>query len=140
MALMLAENPRFAVLRALERARERIARGHPSIACALKPERLTERAWVELDRTVDDVRWEPGPAPFLQVPPYRRGESFHLTELRELLQAARRNTYLAWEDPGGLTRPQAVAVLACALERLRAAPAKSPGPLFDQPNPNRRTP
>ncbi|SEU36907.1 hypothetical protein [Stigmatella erecta] len=140
MALAPVESTRWAVLRALEKACARIAHGHPSIACALKPERLTERAWVDLDRTVDDVRWEPGPAPFLQVPPYRRGESFHLTELRELLQAARRNAFLAWEDPGGLTRAQAVAVLACALERVRAAPAKSPGPLFDIPNPNRRTP
>jgi hypothetical protein len=140
MAIAPAENTRWAVLRALERAAQRIAHGHPSIACALKPERLTERAWVDLDRTVDDVRWEPSPAPFIHVPPYRRGESFCLTELRELLQAARRNTAIPWEDPGGLTRAQAVAVLACALERVRAVPARSPGPLFDIPNPNRRTP
>ncbi|WP_225412040.1 hypothetical protein [Stigmatella hybrida] len=89
---------------------------------------------------MDDVRWDPAPAPFLKVPPYARGESFHLTELRELLQAAKHNDYLAWEDPGGLNRAQAVAVLACTHARRLAAPAKSPGPLFDQPNPQQENP
>ncbi len=39
----LTENTRWAVLRALEMACARVAHGHPAIATALKPEKLTER-------------------------------------------------------------------------------------------------
>jgi hypothetical protein len=49
---------RWEVLRGLEKAREHVARGHPSLHAALHSLRLTARAWAEVDRALDDVRFE----------------------------------------------------------------------------------
>jgi len=121
---------RFAVLTALERARERVAHGHPSLCSALKYQRLSARAWAEVDRAVDDVRFELGPAPFAWAPRAARGEGPAHAQLRELLRVARENKRLPWEDPGGLCRERCVALLTCAIERTRALPAVSHGPMF----------
>ena len=122
---------RFSVLQALEKAQQRVARGSPSLHAALHYLRLTDRAWAEVDRAIDDVRFEPGPAPFAwtRLQP-ERGESSALRELRTTLQSARENQWLPWDDPGGLSRAECVALLACAIERTRALPAVSAGPLF----------
>ena len=49
---------RWEVLRALERAREDVAHGYPSLGTALRCRRLSERAQIEVDRAVDDVLFE----------------------------------------------------------------------------------
>jgi hypothetical protein len=121
---------RFMVLGALEKAREKVARGHPSLRVALHYMRLTDKEWAEVDRAVDDVRFEPRPAPFTLVPRLQRGESPEVSELRELLEAAQRNSYLPWEDPGGLTRAECVALLSCAISRTKALPVLGAGPLL----------
>jgi hypothetical protein len=121
---------RFEVLRALELARERVAHGYPSLQAALHPMRLTPKAWAEVDRAVDDVRFDLGAAPSTEPPLRRPGESAEARKLREALAAAEANSHLPWEDPGGLNRVQLVAVLTCAFARVKALPVVSPGPLF----------
>ena len=49
---------RFEVLQALEKARQHVAHGHPSLKVALHFLRLTQRAWVEVDRALDAVRFD----------------------------------------------------------------------------------
>jgi hypothetical protein len=121
---------RFQVLKALEKARDAVARGHPSLAVAFHYMRLTDKEWTEVDRAVDDVRFEPRPAPFILVPLLQRGEPPEVSELRELLEAAQRNSYLPWEDPGGFTRAECVALLSCAIARTKSLPVVGVGPLL----------
>jgi hypothetical protein len=121
---------RHAVLTALGAARERVARGSPSLHAAIYYLRLADKAWAEVDRAIDDVRFEPGPEPLDVAAPRRRGEEPAVTELREALEAARHNTWLPWEDPGGLTRAQCVGLLTRAMERVKQLPTTAVGPLF----------
>lgn len=121
---------RHAVLTALERAREAVARGRPSLRVALWYLRLDDRTWSEVDRALDDVRFEPGSEPLDFVPQRQRGESREVSELRDAMETARRNAWMIWEDPGGLTRTKCVGLLSRALERTKALPVTSQGTLF----------
>lgn len=121
---------RHAVMTALARARERVAHGAPSLAVALYYQELTERAWAQVDRAIDDVRFEPRPAPFAQAPAPRKGEGPEVAELRELLASSREVSWLPWEDPGGLTRAECVSLLTAAMLHAQAAPSVNYGPLF----------
>ncbi len=122
---------RHAVITALERAREAVARGRPSLRVALWYQRLDDRASAEVDRAVDAIRFEPGREPLDVVPKRQPGESRETLELRDAMEMARRNAGMAWEDPEGLTRMQCVGLLSRALERVRRLPVNSQGPMFD---------
>jgi hypothetical protein len=127
------DNPRWAVLRTLERAMEKVAHGAPTLRAALYLERLSDKEWSEVDRAIDDVRFEPGPAPFPMAPLFRPGESERISAFRDALRTAEKNSWIHWEDEtSGWSRARCVAALFCAIERVRSMPAASPGPLFDQ--------
>jgi hypothetical protein len=121
---------RFEVLKALLVARERVARGTPNLQTAIYYQKLTERGWAEVDRVIDGVRFDEGtnipgeaPGPEPKEPPVVR-------ELREAVTTAKRNTFIPWEDPEGLTRAQCVVLLTIAFMRASDLPVVSPGPLF----------
>jgi hypothetical protein len=107
-----------------------VAHEHPSLQVAIRRQRLSDKAWEEVDRSIDDVRFEPGPEPLDEAPLRRRGENKAAGDFRDLLEAARKNTWLPWEDPGGLTRAQCVGLLTRAIERTKGLPVTSPGPMF----------
>lgn len=121
---------RHEVLTALEKARERVARGYPTLHAALWYLRLSDKAWAEVDKALDDVRFEPGPEPLDSAPERTRGEAPEVAELRDALAQARRNGHLHWEDPGGLTRAQCVGLLSRAIKRTKKLPVTSAGPLL----------
>ncbi|MFL5344376.1 MAG: hypothetical protein ACJ8AT_06270 [Hyalangium sp.] len=121
---------RWEVLRALGQAMEGVAHGHPSLSTAFHYLRLTERAWVEVDRALDDVRFEVPAEQFVAVAESQGAQSAEGVQLREALHAARRNAGLPWESPESLTREQCVALLFIAREFLKRLPAVSAGPLL----------
>ena len=126
----LKEALRFAVLQALERARQRVARGLPSLHAAWHYMRLSDSVWAEVDKAMDTVRFEV-PAELLTTAALSEGaKSAEGMRLRDELQAAERNARIPWESPEGLTRGQTVALLFIAQEFLRRLPAVSAGPLL----------
>ncbi|HYI00802.1 hypothetical protein [Hyalangium sp.] len=90
---------RFEVLQGLEKARQKVARGHPSLHAALHYLRLTARAWTEVGRAVDDVLFEV-PAEHLEPAALSEGgQSAEGLRLRDDLKAAQHNAGLPWESP-----------------------------------------
>jgi len=132
----LTTYPRWVVLQALLRVRERVAHGAPSLESARHYERrLTDRQWVELGKALDAVRFDL-PARVLDEAPARQpNEAPWVFEWRELLRAAHRNAHLPWEDADGLSRAQVVTLLTQASEHVRGMPATALGPLFPSPLP-----
>jgi hypothetical protein len=137
-AMPLTAALRFEVLQGLEKARQKVARGHPSLHAALHYLRLTARAWAEMDRALDDVRFEV-PAEHLEAAALSEGgSSAEGLRLRDDLKAAQQNAGLPWESPEGHTRAQAVCLLFIAREFLRRMPVVGAGPrqpslpLFDR--------
>lgn len=121
---------RFEVLTGLEKARERVARGAPTLPVALHYLRLTPRAWAEVDRALDEVRFEV-PAEQLEAVALSQGsQSAEGLRLRDDLETVRRNGRLPWESTEGHTRGQCVALLFIAREFLKRMPAVSAGPLL----------
>jgi hypothetical protein len=127
VAMPLTAALRFEVLQGLEKARQKVARGHPSIHAALHYLKLT-RAWAEVDRALDDVRFE---LPAEQLEPAalsEGGQSAEGLRLRDDLKVAQQNAGLPWESPEGHTRAQAVCLLFIAREFLRRMPVVNAGP------------
>lgn len=131
MPLLMA-GVRWAALRALERARENVAHGHPSLAASLHYQRasLSDWAWAEADRAIDAVRFDVTAA---QLEPAARShgtESAEGLRLAEDLRVARRNAALPWEDPEGLSHVQCVALLFIARELVKRLPMAPQQALF----------
>lgn len=121
---------RFEVLQALATARGKVAHGAPTLRAALHYLRLTERAWAEVDRALDEVRFEVTGAQLEAVALSEGGQSAEGRELRDEILTANRNVHLHWESAEGLTRAQCVALLFIAREFLKRMPVVSAGPLL----------
>jgi hypothetical protein len=121
---------RFEVLQALERARDRVAHGSPTLHAALHYLRLTKRAWAEVDRALDEVRFEVPKEQLVAAARSEGGQSAEGLLLREHLEAAAKNAHVPWESPEGHTRAQCVALLFVAREFLKRLPVVSAGPLL----------
>ena len=121
---------RFEVLQALERAQENVARGRPTLHSAFYLLDLSARAWAEVDKAMDDVRFEVPPEALEATALSAGAASSEGIRLRELLEAARRNVGVPWVDDQGLTRIQAVALLFIAREFAKRLPVVPAGELF----------
>jgi hypothetical protein len=120
---------RWEVLTALAKARENVARGSPSVALALRYQRLTEKGRIEADKAIDDVRFEV-PGGELLATALQQPEGAARQELDDALRTAEANRSLIWEDGQGLTRAQAVALLHLAHAFAASLPVTSAGPLL----------
>ena len=125
---------------ALEQLRTRVAGGWPSLHAAAKGLRLSEKARVELDKLLDEVRFDATREQLAR--PFGDGRPAPTREVvawREACASAARCMsppsvgglgLTGWEDVGGLTRPEAVGLLTLAIRRLARTPEVGAGPLF----------
>ncbi|HVG57675.1 MAG TPA: hypothetical protein VNA24_03920 [Hyalangium sp.] len=125
---------RFEVLQALEKARQRVAHGTPTLKAAFHYQRLTTKAWVEVDRALDDVRFTVALEALVETALSQDAQSAEGRSLRDDLHAAENNARLPWSECDanreGLTRAQCVALLFIAREFLKNLPVTAAGPLL----------
>jgi len=129
---------------ALMQLRIRVSSGDPSFQAALRfvhrSERLGAKAREELDKLLAAVRAEV-PAAELNEPfaHTREVTQVEVRAWKDACETARRNMasprvgglgLTAWEDPGGLTRLEALGLLSLALHRLAQTPEFGAGPLL----------
>ncbi|KFE60114.1 hypothetical protein [Hyalangium minutum] len=121
---------RWEVLRALDKAAEDVAHGHPSLQVAFHYLRLTKAAWAEVDKALDAVRFDVRAELLEEFALSEGGHSSEGQRLRDRLAVAEGNGHLPWESPEGHTRRQCVALLFIARELAKRLPVVGAGPLL----------
>ncbi|NTX07021.1 hypothetical protein [Myxococcus sp. CA040A] len=143
---------RHTLTKALEMVLARVAAGDPDLSSALRfvarsrrilsnsTETLAAKVSAEMDKLLDDVRYDAPPArldnPFPHGP--LPSEALLHRAWTDACAAARRNMspppqglgLTAWDDVGGLSRLQALGLLTVAIQRLATMPEFGSGPLF----------
>jgi|GEM_PF-6389174 len=143
---------RHTLTKALEQVLDRVASGDPDLTSALRfvarsrritvnsTEALAAKVGAELDKLLDDVRYDAPPA--LLDNPFPHGPSPAQALLHrawvDACARARRNMappphglgLAAWDDVGGLTRLQALGLVVVAIQHLATMPEFGAGPLF----------
>jgi hypothetical protein len=121
---------RFEVLTKLELARERVARGAPTLHAAFHYLRLSYPATVEVHKAMADVK---AAVPAAELEQAAQSKGVHHAEglrLRDQLATAWRNRHIPWESPEGLSRAQSISLLFIDWEFLKSLPVTSAGPLL----------